>query len=377
VLEDSRIAAILPAGNDPEADARAAGADFIDASGLTVMPGLWDAHIHPRVLDFTAKWWGVTLAYGITTGLSNGGTPYHTTEIREAIESGNLLGPRLIPSPLFDGQRPYYGHHRSVHDAEALALELGKAKALGMQFYKVYVRAPISYMQETARFASALGLPSGSHFLSPGIQSGITAATHLSASQRMGYSWAESAQGKSYQDVMTLFTQGDFNLSSHHTSRSNILGDDPGILDDPRFRTLMPVNYHAQIIREASTAPTQAQWQAVRESLVTPAAIAAGGGLVTIGSDTPLSWPALALHAQLRAYAAVVGNHAALQAVTLNAARYAKVERDLGSIEVGKIADMLVVRGNPLEDVRHAADIELIIKNGVGITVDEILARYR
>ena len=83
------------------------------------------------------------------------------------------------------------------------------------------------------------------------------------------------------------------------------------------------------------------------------------------------------MHAQLRAYAAVVGNHAALQAVTLNAARYAKVDRDLGSIEVGKIADMLLVRGNPLEDVRHAADIELIIKNGVGITVEDILARYR
>ncbi len=377
VLEDSRITAIMPAGNDPEADAHAAGARFIDASDLTVMPGLWDSHIHPRVLDLTAKWWGVTLAYGITTGLSNGGSPYHSLEIHEAIESGQLLGPRMLPSPLFDGQRPYYGHHRSVHDTEALALELDKAQALGMHFYKVYVRAPISYMQETARFAAALGLPSGSHFLSPGIQSGISAATHLSASQRMGYSWAESPQGNSYQDVMTLFMQGEFNLSSHHTSRNNILGDDPAILDDPRFRTLMPENYHAQIIREASTAPTQAQWQTVRDSLVTPATIAAGGGLVTIGSDTPLSWPALALHAQLRAYATVVGNHAALQAVTLNAARYAKLDRDLGSIEVGKIADLLLVRGNPLEDVRHAADIELIIKNGVGITVDEILARYR
>lgn len=377
VLEDSRITAIVAASADPEADARAAGARYIDASELTVMPGLWDAHIHPRVLDFTAKWWGVTLAYGITTGLSNGGSPYHSLQIHEAIESGMLMGPRLLTSPLFDGQRPYYGHHRSVHDTQALALELGKAQALGMDFYKVYVRAPLSYMRETARVANSLGLPSGSHFLSPGIQSGLSAATHLSASQRMGYSWAESAQGKSYQDVMTLFMNGDFNLSSHHTSRNNILGDDPSILEDPRFRTLMPMNYHAQIIREASTPPTEEQWQAVRESLATPATIAAGGGLVTIGSDTPLSWPALALHAQLRAYAEVVGNHAALQAVTLNAARYAQLDADLGSIEVGKIADMLLLRGNPLEDVRHAADIELIIKNGVGITAEDILARYR
>lgn len=374
VLQGSRIVEIRAAGLNPAADAEAAGARFIDASALTVMPGLWDAHVHPRVLDLTAQWYAVQSAFGLTSVLSNGGATYHTMLIHEAIESGKLLAPRMLTSPLFDGQRPFYGHHRSVHDEQALAVELDKARALEMDFLKVYVRAPVSYFHLTAQAAQSMGVPSGSHFLSPGVQSGLSAATHLSASQRMGYSWAETAAGRSYQDVLTLFSTGDFDLSSHHSPRNNVLGNDPGLLEDPRFLRLMPENYTAQIINELSAAPTAAQVQTMAGIVATPADIAAGGGLVTIGSDTPLGWPALAMHAQLRAYAPTVGNHAALQAVTINAARYAFADRDLGSLEAGKIADLIMVHGNPLDDVRHAAAVEMVMKNGVLTRVADMLA---
>jgi len=374
VLQGSRIVEIRAAGLNAAADAAAAGARFIDASALTVMPGLWDAHVHPRVLDLTAQWYAVQSAFGLTSVLSNGGSTYHTMLIHEAIESGKLLGPRMLTSPLFDGQRPFYGHHRSVHDEQALAVELEKASALEMDFLKVYVRAPVSYFHITAQAAQAMGVPSGSHFLSPGVQAGLSAATHLSASQRMGYSWAETAAGRSYQDVLTLFSTGDFDLSSHHSPRNNVLGNDPGLLEDPRFLRLMPENYSAQIINELSSPPTAAQVQTMAGIVATPADISRGGGLVTIGSDTPLGWPALAMHAQLRAYAPTVGNHAALQSVTINAARYAFADKDLGTVEVGKIADLIMVRGNPLEDVRHAAAVEMVMKNGISMSVADMLA---
>jgi Tol biopolymer transport system component len=374
VLQDSRIVEIRDAGRNPAADAAAAGARFIDASALTVMPGLWDAHVHPRVLDLTAQWYAVQSAFGLTSVLSNGGSTYHTMLIHEAIESGKLLGPRMLTSPLFDGQRPFYGHHRSVHDEQALAVELDKARALEMDFLKVYVRAPVSYFHITAQAAQEMGVPSGSHFLSPGVQAGLSAATHLSASQRMGYSWAETAAGRSYQDVLTLFSTGDFDLSSHHSPRNNVLGNEPGLLEDPRFLRLMPENYKAQIINELSAAPTAGQLQTIAGIVATPADIAQGGGLVTIGSDTPLGWPALAMHAQMRAYALAVGNHAALQSVTINAARYAFADKDLGTVEVGKIADLIMVRGNPLEDVRHAAAVEMVMKNGISMRVADMLA---
>ena len=70
-------------------------------------------------------------------------------------------------------------------------------------------------------------------------------------------------------------------------------------------------------------------------------------------------------------------NHQALQNVTINAARMSFVDKDLGSIEVGKLADFAMVKGNPLENLAAAADVRMVMKNGVPITLDEILAPFR
>jgi adenine deaminase len=62
--------------------------------------------------------------------------------------------------------------------------------------------------------------------------------------------------------------------------------------------------------------------------------------------------------------------------VTINAARMALVDRDLGSVEPGKLADLIVVRGNPLTDLRAAANVEVVMKNGRAYTLAEILAPF-
>jgi len=373
-LEGSRIVEVRPfdPALDREAEMLADGIRYIDARELTAIPGLWDAHVHPRVQDYAAGWWGVQLAYGITTALSNGTSTYHTLLARESLESGTVMGPRLLTSPLYDGTRPFYGHHRAVGSPEALELELEQARELEMDYLKAYVRAPVTFMRRIAQAADHMGVPNGSHFLSPGIQAGMGGTTHLSASQRMGYSWASSPAGRSYQDVMALYTEGDFHISSHHARGNQLLGEEPGLLEDPRLR-LMPPNYMNQIRFQASRPPTEEERRAVREDVSVPAAILRGGGMVTLGSDTPLSWPALGLHAQLRAFAYEISPHEALQSVTANAARYAYLDHDLGTLEAGKIADIVLVRGNPLENVAHAAAVEVVLKNGVVFTMDRLL----
>jgi Tol biopolymer transport system component len=376
-VEGNRITDVRDAGPDPGGAAAAAGARFIDASALTVMPGLWDTHVHPRVQDVTGQFWGVQLAYGFTSVLSNGASTYHTMLAKESLESGRMVGPRLFTSPIFDGPRTYYGHHRGIEDAQVLALELDKARELGMDYLKAYVRSPAANMRMIADAAREMGIPSGSHFLSPGIQTGLGGTTHLSATQRMGYGWAESPAGRSYQDVVALYSQGGFHLSSQHTQTQNVLGDDPGILADPRFTLLMPPDYVNAIRTQASTPPTEEQRANVREDVATPAAILRAGGLVTLGSDTPLAWPALGIHARLRAFAYEVSAHEALQAVTINAARYAHADHELGTVEVGKVADLIFVRGDPLADVKNAANVEQVMKNGVVYSVEEILTPYR
>jgi Tol biopolymer transport system component len=376
-ITGSRITDVRPMGPDTRAEAIAAGARFIDASELTVMPGLWDTHVHPRVQDFTGQFWAVQLAYGFTTVLSNGASTYHSLLARESLEAGRMVGPRLLVAPIFDGARTYYGHHRGIKDAEVLALELEKARELEMDYLKAYVRSPVAHMRRIAEVANEMGIPAGSHFLSPGIQAGLGGTTHLSATQRMGYGWAESAAGRSYQDVIALYSEGSFHLSSQHTQTNNVLGDDPSILSDERFLRLMPPNYVSAVTGQASSPPTDAQRQNVREDVATPAAILRAGGVVTLGSDTPLAWPALGLHARLRTFAYGVSNHEALQAVTIDAARYSHADHELGTVEAGKIADLIFVRGDPLEDVRNAAAVEQVMKNGVTYTIEEIVRPYR
>ncbi|HUE96251.1 MAG TPA: amidohydrolase family protein, partial [Longimicrobiaceae bacterium] len=377
-VSGGRIAEIAPFDAERHGPAAAAAAEaaYVDGSELVAMPGLWDAHIHPRVQDFASGWWAVQLAYGITTVLSNGTSTYHTLLAKESIDAGRWIGPRLLAAPIYDGTRTYYGHHRSVSSHEVLELELAAARTLEMDYLKAYVRSPADIMHRVGKAAAEMGVSSGSHFLSPGIQTGLGGTTHLSATQRMGYSWAESAGGRSYQDVIALYTEGDFHLSSHHVRMNQILGDDPGILDDPRFQ-LMPPGYQPQLRQQLSRPPTEAERQSTRDDVAVPAAILRGGGMVTLGSDSPLAWPALGLHAQLRAFATAVTPPEALQSVTLNAARFVRLDHELGTLEPGKIADLILVRGNPLEDVTHASRVELVLKAGVPWTQEEIRRLWR
>jgi hypothetical protein len=203
-----------------------------------------------------------------------------------------------------------------------------------MDYLKAYVRAPASSMLMISRAATEMGIPAGSHLPSPGIETGLGGSTHLPSTQRMGYSW--SAAGDSYQDAVALFTQGEYALSSSHSGGNNVLGDDPGVLTDPRFTQLMQAEYLDEIRAQAGTPPSAQQRQAMRNAVAVPARFVNGGGLVTIGTDSPLDWPALGLHARLRSFATTVSNHQALQAVTINAARYARADHELGTVEVGR-----------------------------------------
>jgi hypothetical protein len=374
-LTGARITAVRPIAPGSAAAAQTSGARFIDATSLTVMPGLWDTHIHPRVLDATAQWWAVQLAYGFTSVLSNGASSYMSVQQKEALAAGRLVGPRLFAAAIYDGPRAFYGHHRIIKDEAALTLEIAKARALDMDYLKAYVRAPAASMLMISRAANQMGIPTGSHLVSPGIETGLGGSTHLSSTQRMGYSW--SAAGDSYQDAVALFTQTDYALSSSHSSGSNVLGGEPGILTDPRFTLLMPAEYVEEVRAQAATPPTAQQRQAMRNAVEIPARFMNAGGLVTLGTDSPLEWPGLGIHARMRNLATAVSNHQVLQSVTINAARYAHADHELGTVEAGKIADLIFVRGDPLADVTAAAAVERVMKNGVVYTIEEILRPFR
>jgi len=376
-IENNRIQSVRPIqpGKKRKPQGMKKHDRFIDALHLTLMPGMWDTHVHPRVKDYTGQWWGVQLAFGITNVTSNGTSTYTSLLAKESLEAGNMVGPRLFVAPIFDGPRTYYGHHRTIRNKEVLALELEKAEAIGMDFLKAYVRAPSAYEGIIANAGQRMGVRTASHFLSPGIRSGLGGTTHLSATQRMGYSWTSSQASRTYQDAVSLYSEGDYALTSTHGGNA-ILGQDPALASDPRLNLLMPPNYVTALRNNASTPPTATQLANIRTSVVPPSDILRAGAIVSLGTDTPLSAPALGTHAALRAFALGVSNHEALQSMTINAAKYTNVDAELGTIEPGKIADIVMLTGNPLEDVANAAKVEVVMKNGVTYTVADILRPY-
>jgi hypothetical protein len=373
-VQGNRIAWVRPHQDGAQTQATR----YIDASGLTVMPGLIETHIHPLTLYQGAQvgqWLPLMLSYGLTTGQSVGGPLHQSIELRESLESGNLVGPRLFVSPpLWEGNRLFYHFARTLRTPAVADIEIAKAKAMDVDFMKAYVRAPIPIMSRIAQGALDLGVPSGTHPISPGAQTGIAGTTHLSATQRMGYSWSKSAaRAITYQDAYDIYGKGNFHLIDTLFSAAALAGQDPGIVTDPRF-ILVPPNFVAGL--QNATPPTSAQLSGIINDATQQAKVLAAGALVANGTDSPLVVPGIQLHLNLRAAGLVLGNYTALQTVTINAAKMAFVDKDLGSIEPGKLADLIAVRGNPLADLRAAANVQVVMKNGRAFTQAEILAPF-
>ena len=375
VIGGNRIIAIRP----HDAAAARSAAKYIDASAFTVMPGLWDPHFHPLTLYQGGQFGQVAasmLAYGITSTQSVAGPLHQSIEMREALDAGNLVGPRVFASPpLWEGNRLFYSFARTLRTPEVADLEIAKAKAMGADYLKSYVRAPIPIMAKIAQAGLDMGIPTGTHMLAPGAAAGIGGTTHLSATQRMGYGWSKSVGGFTYQDAYDLHAKSDFRLVDTLFSSLALVGQDASMVGDDRYRLLIPPNFLAGLTGTA--APTSAVLQGVRKDAEQSAKVQRAGGLLAIGTDTPLVAPGIALHTNLRAAGMVASNHQALQDVTLNAAKMSRVDQDLGTVEVGKLADLVIVRGNPLQDLRAAAAVEYVVKNGVSLSLAEILAPFR
>ena len=378
VIVKNRITAIRP----HQANARKTADRFVDASQLTVMPGLWDPHIHPLTLYQGGQFGQIAalmLSYGITSTQSVAGPLHQSIEMREALEAGNLIGPRLFASPpLWEGNRQFYSFARTLRTPEVADLEIAKARRLGVDYMKSYVRAPIPIMVKIAQAGADAGIPTGTHMLSPGSATGLGGTTHLSATQRMGYGWSKSTNGLTYQDAYDLHARSGFRVvDTLFSSVAAMVGQDPGLIGDERFDVLVPPNFIASLEAQAGTPPTPATLATVRRDAEQSGKVQAAGGLVALGTDSPLVAPDIALHANLRAGGLAYSNVQALQNVTINAARMSRVDAHLGSIEPGKLADLVIVRGNPLEDLKAAANVEFVIKNGRTFSLPQILAPFK
>ncbi|MDH6705693.1 Tol biopolymer transport system component/imidazolonepropionase-like amidohydrolase [Kitasatospora sp. MAA19] len=364
VVSGNRITAVEP----HRPGARRAGERLIDATGCTVLPGLWDAHTHPYQNTYGGRQTRLNLAYGITGTASLGGFAYEQARIRESVDAGVMDGPRFLTTgELLDGARVAYSMGRAHRTPEGVRRSLERAVALDYDFVKTYVRAPGWIMAQAARTAhERLGVPAGSHLLTPGVQLGQDLTTHLSATQRQEYGRVLSPTGHTYQDVHEIYRGGDFAVVITPFSAFYLLGDDPSLAEDARVTALMPPWDAVGVQRQARTAATAQQRRAVQLEMAVYRRILDDGGALAMGTDAPLTPIGLQVHLGLRALHRYAGlsTAQALRSATVVPARLFGVEDDLGTVEAGKLADLTVVEGDPFRDFADLARTSWVMRDG-------------
>lgn len=381
VHEDVTIEVVNNRIQDITPDSQPPNGSYVDASDLTVIPGLWDNHVHKT---FGTGAYGdrqgrINLAYGVTSTVSRGDLVYRALEYSEAVTSGNRIGARFFATgELIDGSRVYYNSQRPTRSLEQIPLELSRARELDYDFVKTYVRLNAKRMAKVTDIAHELGVPAASHYLAPGAFVGQDGTTHLSATQRLGYARTESATSQTYDDIIQLYGQGERWVITTFFNTDFLLADE--IKGDPRTQLYPPwvrTNLRDDIADNTEFPSDPDCDTTVCRHAHTFKDILDRGGTVLAGTDAPLIYNGLGVHENVRALEAYAfSSYEALLTATRFPAEHLGIDEDLGTLESGKLADMVFVEGNPLERIEDAMQVRMTMKNGELFTMQDLVAPF-
>jgi Tol biopolymer transport system component len=367
VITGNRITSVVPhaAGNHVKAD-------VVDASDLTVMPGLTEFHSHLQK-DFGAAQGRAWLAFGVTTVRSPGNTPYEAVEDREANEAGVRPGPRVFGTGyLMEWNRVYYKMGIAISSVSQFEMELERAKVLQHDLIKSYVRLPDLQQKRMVEFAHANGIPVATHEIFPAAMVGVDNTEHTAATSRRGYSPKQATLQRTYEDVVELFGKSEriFCPMIAGAGARALFEKDPALKTDPRF-----LLYPQWIQRQVAAQPAGGNPGGGGDPRGGPGKmvieIMKAGGLVVAGTDTP---NAINIHGELMSYTlAGMSPFDALKAATVNPAKALNVET--GTIEPGKLADLIAIDGDPLKDISSTYKVKKVIANGRVYDAAELAAQ--
>ncbi len=372
IVEGNRIKEIVP-------HVSGRSIKVIDASDKTVMPGLFEMHTHQNGSggEKLGRTW---LAYGITSVRETGGDPYDALERKESWGSGARIGPRIFfTGPLMDGERVYYELATSMSSGAQLEMELDRAARLDYDFIKTYVRFPDAWQKRATIFAHAQGIPVSSHEIYPATAYGVDAVEHIAATSRRGYSPKLSSTGRNYDDVVQLLARsgmtmtptislfGGFNLMWMGSS---------DLKSNRQLNALYSKSYIEGATASANNMMTanpdlKERFAEIKRAMKK---LFDAGVRITPGTDSPFITYGLSLQVELQCFVeAGFTPFQALQAATLQSAEAIGVGDDLGTIEAGKLADIIIVNGDPLKNIKDALNVEVVIKNGIVYPIETLL----
>ena len=378
VVRGNRIEAIGPAGSV----AIPAGAEVVDISGKTVVPGFVDAHYHTQWLMtqiHSEQVWQYlpNLAYGVTTTQDVQTAQTDILTYHDLVESGDMIGPRIYHTGpgVFSGENV-----RSLDHAKEVLQRY--TDYYGLNTFKMYMAGNRQQRQWLIMAARELKLR-------PTTEGGLDFKLELTHATD-GYSGIEHSLTVAplFDDVVQLFnaTQTTYTptllVSYGGPWAENYYFTRESPLDDAKMLRFNP--YEDLESKSARRVGPTGGWfrdeqHVFRKHAVFVNDLVAAGGRVGVGGHGQLH--GVGWHWELRSMqSGGMSEHDALRVATIYGAEAIGFGNDLGTLEAGKLADIVILDADPLQDIRNASAIYSVMKNGRmydGDTLDETWPRQR
>jgi imidazolonepropionase-like amidohydrolase len=381
------------------------GAEVINATGKTILPGLIDGHCHYW------EWVGeLYLAYGVTTcpDINNSPTEWILAQ-RDGIQKGKIRGPRLwISGYALDGPRPEgmpeqrWMRNSIIVRSEEEARQAVRAHVeMGMDGFKFLERLAPDVAKAAANEARRLGRPVIAHSLDifSAVDAGYTSVEHSWAvmfttirdAKRKAEIDMDRMTGKVstveehiymepdfFDQIIKAMVEKDVHWSPAWATQFRALSPrapemkkrELAILKNPRLAYLPAYNLESV---EGYFESFEKLTPEKRSRLVSAYKMVqdfarryvAAGGKIHSGSDPGSLLPAYAVHAEFELMIdAGFSPLAAIQSASLNVARAWGKDRDFGSVEKGKVADLVIVGGDVMEDISVTQNVEKVFMEG-------------
>ena len=361
LIQGDRIAAVGASAATPVP----AGTPVIDATGKTIIPGIIDAHAHGSYAEdelVPQQNWNLTqaLALGTTTIHDpSSDTAFFVAEDMQ--KAGMILAPRMFSTGrvIYGARNPYaYAQIETLEDALDHVRRLKAEGAPSVKNYNQPRRDQRQMVVEAARQENMLVVAEGGSLF--GMDMNLVADGNSTLEHNVPVMTM-------YEDVLQFFSQSDTNYTP------TLVVGYGGLAADPYWR--QATNVWEQPLLAAHTPPALLRAQTARR-ITAPESdfvddevareakkLADRGVEVSIGAHG--QQPGIAAHWEIWSF--VRGGMTpleALQAATIVPARSLGMEREIGSLEPGKLADLVILESNPLEDIRNTERVETVVLGG-------------